>query len=94
MLKEGKGSFDRIRNSRVRATGQNLSPPLKGPLQNRKTQILFRIEKVVETAFGQLGILANRIYRGRPVTASQKQLLRRSKNALSGLIRCHDQSVY
>ena len=69
MLKKGKSLFNRVHNSGVRSTCQHLRASPKRPIQNRQTQILFRIKKIIEAAFGQLGLLTNRIHgRGRIAT--------------------------
>src|SRR4029077_5844392 len=56
-----------------------------------KTQILLRIEKIIHAAFGQFGLLTDRIHSRGRIAAGQEQFFGCGQDTFFGLIGCNFQ---
>ena len=84
MLEKGKRLFNRIREPNVRSASQYLHVFAERPLQNCEAQLFLRIKKIIETPFGQRGLLTNRIYSRGCIATRQEQLFRCGQETFSG----------
>ena len=100
--RHSKASESTSPNARERQTpfqqdpqfGRKVRPPASArfaerPLQNRETQLLLRIKKIIKASFGQRGLLTNRIHSRGCIATGQEQFFRCGQETFCGLIGCH-----